>query len=242
MPYRSREAYVAYHRAYRARRREYFKEYGKKRRALPRIKAASKAYYQRTRPKRLARNKVLYRENRAEQLRLSRAWKLVHPEQAREQQRLYRERNREVIRKRASAWARAHRADAARRKRERCKRSAAFTMLCRLRARLSHLIRKGRAAKVESAVRLVGCDFPQLMVHLESQFTKGMTWENRRLWEIDHIRPCKSFDLTKIEQQRQCFHYTNLQPLWRTDNRRKSAKLQAGMLGGQPQGESNAGF
>ena len=42
-------------------------------------------------------------------------------------------------------------------------------------------------------------------------------------WHIDHIRPCSSFDLTDLEQQKQCFHYTNLQPLWWFDNIKKSS-------------------
>ena len=41
----------------------------------------------------------------------------------------------------------------------------------------------------------------------------------------DHIRPCASFDLTDPEQQRACFHYTNLQPLWAFDNLSKGAKV-----------------
>ncbi len=41
---------------------------------------------------------------------------------------------------------------------------------------------------------------------------------------VDHIRPCASFDLTRASQQRACFHFTNLQPLWAADNRRKGAK------------------
>jgi HNH endonuclease. len=55
-----------------------------------------------------------------------------------------------------------------------------------------------------------------------------MSWDNygRDGWHIDHIRPCASFDLTDPEQQRQCFHYTNLQPLWAADNIRKGAKWQ----------------
>ena len=40
-------------------------------------------------------------------------------------------------------------------------------------------------------------------------------------WEIDHIRPICSFDLTDMEQMKQCFHYTNMQPLWRVDNQSK---------------------
>jgi hypothetical protein len=65
----------------------------------------------------------------------------------------------------------------------------------------------------------------QLRQHLEAQFTDGMSWDNygRDGWHIDHIRPCASFDLTDPEQQRQCFHYTNLQPLWAADNIRKGA-------------------
>ena len=51
-----------------------------------------------------------------------------------------------------------------------------------------------------------------------------MTWENHGQygWHVDHIKPCALFDLTKIEEQKKCFHYTNLQPLWWRDNIKKS--------------------
>jgi hypothetical protein len=42
------------------------------------------------------------------------------------------------------------------------------------------------------------------------------------VWEIDHIKPCASFDLTDIKQQKECFHYTNLQPLFKTSDIAKS--------------------
>lgn len=47
-----------------------------------------------------------------------------------------------------------------------------------------------------------------------------MTWENqgKNGWEIDHIRPCSSFNLEDPEEQRKCFNYKNLQPLWAKDN------------------------
>jgi hypothetical protein len=52
-----------------------------------------------------------------------------------------------------------------------------------------------------------------------------MSWHNRELWHIDHIIPCDSFDLSNPDQQKKCFHYTNLQPLWKEDNLKKSNKL-----------------
>ena len=71
---------------------------------------------------------------------------------------------------------------------------------------------------------LLGCSIPELKAHLERQFLPGMTWANRSAWHIDHIRPCSSFDLLDPEQQRCCFHFSNLQPLWAADNLRKSDK------------------
>lgn len=50
-----------------------------------------------------------------------------------------------------------------------------------------------------------------------------MTWDNLGEWQIDHRKPCVSFDLTDPEQQRACFHYSNLQPLWEADNKAKWA-------------------
>lgn len=41
---------------------------------------------------------------------------------------------------------------------------------------------------------------------------------------LDHKRPCSSFELSNLEQQKQCFHYTNLQPLFVLDNLKKGAK------------------
>jgi hypothetical protein len=73
---------------------------------------------------------------------------------------------------------------------------------------------------------LLGCSVEQLKQHLEQQFKPGMSWENYGYygWHIDHIRPCASFDLSKPDKQKQCFHYTNLQPLWAKDNMSKGSR------------------
>ena len=74
-----------------------------------------------------------------------------------------------------------------------------------------------------NTMELTGCSKEDLYTHLESKFTEGMNWENYGKWHIDHIKPCASFDLTKEEEQKKCFHWTNLQPLWAIDNMRKGA-------------------
>ena len=81
--------------------------------------------------------------------------------------------------------------------------------------------------KSDETMNLIGCSAIELKEYLESKFTEGMTWENRGRegWHIDHIKPCSSFDLSDPEQQRECFHYTNLQPLWAKDNLRKGYKI-----------------
>jgi hypothetical protein len=81
--------------------------------------------------------------------------------------------------------------------------------------------------KVASTEELLGCSFDVFVEHLQSQFKDGMSWDNRGRtgWHIDHIRPCASFDLSDPDQQRQCFHYTNMQPLWAADNFSKGSRI-----------------
>jgi len=96
-----------------------------------------------------------------------------------------------------------------------------------IRDRIRKALKAQRANKNNTTCELTGCDRTELRKYLESLFTEGMSWDNqgRNGWHIDHIRPCVSFDLTDPEQQKICFHYSNLQPLWAEDNRKKGAKV-----------------
>lgn len=69
---------------------------------------------------------------------------------------------------------------------------------------------------------LVGYTLADLVAHLERQFDVRMTWENMGEWEVDHIRPRCSFDLSNEDEFRQCWALTNLRPLWAKANRAKS--------------------
>ena len=94
-----------------------------------------------------------------------------------------------------------------------------------LRARFQMALK--RNYKTGSAVRDLGCSIGELQVYLESKFQSGMTWDNHGLygWHIDHIKPLASFDLTDRQQLLLACHYTNLQPLWATDNLSKGDSI-----------------
>lgn len=97
---------------------------------------------------------------------------------------------------------------------------------CVMAARMRHALKDQKMKKNDRTPELMGCSFNDLIKYIESKFLVNMSWENYgkyivgqpMTWHIDHIRPCASFDLSDTEQQKACFHYTNLQPLWAIDN------------------------
>lgn len=96
-----------------------------------------------------------------------------------------------------------------------------------IRSRACKTIKKNSGKKAYKTEQLLGCSIQEVRCHLEKQFKEGMTWDNygNNGWHIDHIIPCASFDLTDPEQQKKCFHYTNLQPLWAKENMSKGSKI-----------------
>jgi hypothetical protein len=107
------------------------------------------------------------------------------------------------------------------------KERPAFVLKTRLRNRLRHAFKSGLGKKNGSTLELVGCSFEELRAHIERQFTRGMSWERISEIEIDHRIPCAAFDLADPSQQRSCFHFSNLRPLWKSRNRAKGARLDS---------------
>lgn len=93
-----------------------------------------------------------------------------------------------------------------------------------LRRRLNLAIKCQKGNKQKSMENYLGCTIKQFKVYLESKFDSKMNFSNYGKWHIDHIKPCSSFNLVNLEEQKKCFHYTNLQPLWAKDNLSKGAK------------------
>ena len=111
---------------------------------------------------------------------------------------------------------------------EQIKTDIIFRLRWLLRSRVMIALKSNLANKAYKTIELLGCSIEQARKHIEAQFKDGMSWDNHGAWEIDHIIPIASFDLTKPEEQKRAFHYTNLQPLIKIDNRKKGARLPTG--------------
>ncbi len=101
-------------------------------------------------------------------------------------------------------------------------REAARKWLSNPRNRLSHSITRAMWQSLKENKggchweTLVDFTLQELVVHLESQFIDGMSWNNYGEWHIDHIRPVDSFnfDFHEDEEFKKCWSLKNLQPLW----------------------------
>jgi hypothetical protein len=77
--------------------------------------------------------------------------------------------------------------------------------------------------KDQSTFDIVGCTATFLNewinFNLELQTQRTMTLDNYgKIWHIDHVIPCTSFDLSNINGQKHCFNWANLRPMIASEN------------------------
>lgn len=222
-----RERRLAYHREWMRRHREahpeiarevsrrYYEKHPEKikQRYLERyardrekIIASVCEYSKRNRKKINARNKARYRSD-VEKARAQNRERYVRRQDLPEEKR-------SEVRKKHAAYMRTKR-----------NTDPTFLVADRLRRRINAAIHAAKCGKSGGLVEVSGCTVHDLVRHIEKQFADGMSWDNRRQWHIDHIIPCSAFDMTDKIQQQIAFHYTNLRPVWSSENQRKSARL-----------------
>jgi hypothetical protein len=97
----------------------------------------------------------------------------------------------------------------------------AFALRVNMGAAINKHLRTGKGGK--SWIRLVGYTPGDLKRHLERQFLPGMSWENRRLWHIDHIVPLALLPADTPEHPNflRAWALCNLRPLWKLENEQK---------------------
>ncbi len=115
--------------------------------------------------------------------------------------------------------------------RHRRKTDPIFKLIDTARSRLATVLKKKNIDKPttkkfkSTTIKLFGCTPEFLKRHIEKQFKPGMNWENHTVngWHIDHIDP---LDLAMNEDDIIILsHYTNLRPMWATENLKKGNKI-----------------
>jgi hypothetical protein len=105
------------------------------------------------------------------------------------------------------------------------RRNPLFRMKYALRARLRAALLRVGGIKNQRTTDVLGCSIDAFRAYLETRFRPGMSWNNYGEWQIDHITPIASAK-TESEMLR-LSHFSNLQPLWKTENQSKGARILA---------------
>lgn len=162
--------------------------------------------YQQTEKDKASKRKY-YLANKEKVIARSKKWKSENPDKVKQCNANYYINNKEKVNKRILACMN-----------KRYASDLGYRVSCVLRARIKKAVVRGD--RVKRTMELLGCSIEYFIKYLESNWKEGMNWNNYgyRGWHIDHIVPVVSFDLTCPEQQKVCFNYTNMQPLWAEEN------------------------
>ena len=196
-------------RAYRAANKEKIKETKKAYREAnkEKIKEYAKTYREANKEKITEYNKAYWKANKEKAKETTKAWNKANPKRVR------------AISKKAD---------------EKKLSTPEGRLINSIRSRIHKIIKINHKTKNKLTLELLGCDGKFLKKHLEKQFntspeTMGMSWDNYGEWHVDHIIPIdffiKNHDFNNIEVQKECFNYSNLQPLWGLKNIKKGNKI-----------------
>ena len=216
----ARESY-ARHKVARVRQKAEYREQKREK-----IRERAKLAYHRDPEAAKIRNRLTYAKYAAKRREYRRAYLKANPEKAKESLARTRER------RRLSGKQQAVRREYYKKNKQRLfeyeaeyrRRNSNRNISVKLRNRINACLRYGK--KSAATETLLGCSFSELVMHLKSLMAHDMTWDDVMLGRvhIDHIIPCCKFNLSDPEEQKRCFHYQNLQPLWAADNLRKAKK------------------
>lgn len=101
-----------------------------------------------------------------------------------------------------------------------------FRLKHSINANININLKKYLQTKTDLSMNYLGITMSEYVQYMEKQFDENMNWDNYgSYWEIDHIKPIDSFDLTDEKQIYECFNYLNTRPLYWKHNKEKSNKI-----------------
>lgn len=207
----NKENVIIRKRTYYQSNKDKFKQYAKKRDRI-KLKEQRRLHYL-SNKNRIKLNQKLYRDKNKDRIKeYQKSYRDKNKDMYKEKSKEYYSLNNKTIKKRTSEYI--------------YKRKSVdhiFKLKCNVRTIICNALNKKGYSKISRTHEILGCSFEDLKIHIERQFIKGMTWDNRDKWHIDHIIPMAT---AKTEEDViRLNHYTNLRPLWAEENLSKSDKI-----------------
>ena len=213
---KQKKYYEANHQKLLDQKKEYYQQNQEQ------ILAEKKIYHQENREHKLAYNKEYYKNNHSQIL----AQKKEYHQKNKEAQNAYckewYQNNKEAQAENKKIWHNNNRDHMNAHRRNRMATDPLFRLRCMLSTRLWEVRNKNGYTKKSRLHQILGCSYKELVLYIESQFTKGMTWDNQGEWHLDHILPVAA--ATTEEELIALNHHTNFQPMWATENISKGDK------------------
>jgi len=114
---------------------------------------------------------------------------------------------------------------------KRITKDSGYHITLMLRSRLRNALNASKVIKKTKTIDLLGCTVSELKQHLQkTAVVNGYndfdieTYDTKE-YHIDHVKPCKSFNLKNETEQKRCFNFSNLQILTAEANMTKGAIL-----------------
>lgn len=186
------------------------------------ISEYKKDYAMKNREILLMKKKDQYLKNKEAHLRTCKEYREKNKSACNERSKIYREKNR----KRFLLVQKEYREKNKESRNIRYKTDSQYRLASLIRNRLRGAMRSQQCRKNSKTMEILGCSIDEFKIYIQSQFSKGMSWNNQgKVWHIDHIIPLSSFDLSNDNQLRQSCHWSNMRPLKAKDNLKKSDKI-----------------
>lgn len=103
-----------------------------------------------------------------------------------------------------------------------------YKLRCNISSVISRVLKKSGTSKCNSSfLKYLEYSIKELKYHIESKFDDKMCWENYGIyWHLDHIIPQSKLLYSSMEDDnfKKCWALSNLQPLEKIENIRKSNK------------------
>ena len=161
-------------------------------------------------------DKRYYKNNKEKRLKYFSEWQKENYDYRKEYMKEYREKNADKIRETKRNY-----------EKNRKSNDPLYKLISNFRTAIYQVLKEINVKKNGHYFDILKYTPQQLIEHLEKQFSGEMTWDNYGLWHVDHKHPISLYNIKEIgdDEFLKCWSLDNLQPMWGSENIKKSNKL-----------------